>query len=49
VRFTGERPPGYLPNTDPLRTIDTSKLESLGWAPEVSLADGFRRTIESYL
>jgi nucleoside-diphosphate-sugar epimerase len=41
--------PGYLPNRDPARPIDTSKITALGWAPMTSLEDGFRRTIASYL
>ena len=28
--------------------LDTSRLESLGWKPEISLADGLRRTVESF-
>jgi UDP-glucuronate decarboxylase len=50
VRFGG--PPtraGYLPNRDPARPIDTSKIAALGWAPTTTLEDGFRRTIASYL
>jgi nucleoside-diphosphate-sugar epimerase len=41
--------PGYLPNRDPARAIDTSKITALGWTPTTTLADGFRRTIASYL
>jgi nucleoside-diphosphate-sugar epimerase len=41
--------PGYLPNRDPARPIDTSKIAALGWAPTTTLEDGFRRTIASYL
>ena len=28
--------------------LDTSRLESLGWKPAVSLSDGLRRTVESF-
>jgi UDP-glucuronate decarboxylase len=41
--------PGYLPNRDPARPVDTSKIAALGWAPTTNLEDGFRRTIASYL
>jgi nucleoside-diphosphate-sugar epimerase len=28
---------------------DIAKAQAIGWQPRTSLADGFRRTIESYL
>lgn len=28
--------------------INTEKLEKLGWAPEINVVDGFRRTVESF-
>jgi UDP-glucuronate decarboxylase len=40
---------GYLPNRDPARPIDTSRITGLGWVPTTTLEDGFRRTIASYL
>lgn len=50
VRVGGMPPrPGYLPNRDPARPIDTSKITALGWTPTTTLEDGFRRTIASYL
>lgn len=36
------------PNGSPTRTLDTSKMESLGWTPKVNLEDGLRKTIEWY-
>jgi nucleoside-diphosphate-sugar epimerase len=37
-------PPGYTPV---LESLDTERLRSLGWRPEVGLEDGVRRTLES--
>ncbi len=34
------------PNGNPLKTCDTSKINSLGWASKVSLEDGIMRTYE---
>lgn len=39
----------YLPNRDPARPVDVSKLRALGWTPAVSLREGFQRTIQSFL
>lgn len=40
---------GYLQSTISRNCPDTSRIGSLGWRPRTSLADGFKRTIESYL
>lgn len=37
-------PEGYTPVLD---SLDTERLRSLGWRPEVELEDGIRRTLES--
>ena len=37
-------PPGYAPV---IESLDTERLRSLGWRPEVGLEDGIRRTLES--
>ena len=29
--------------------LSTKRLESLGWKPEISLAEGLKKTIQSYL
>lgn len=39
----------YLPNRDPTRPVDVSKLRALGWSPMVGLREGFQRTIQSFL
>jgi len=46
-----ERPPGdnYLASAVARGCPDIAKAAALGWRPATSLADGFRRTIESYL
>ncbi|MEB3221129.1 MAG: NAD-dependent epimerase/dehydratase family protein [Candidatus Sericytochromatia bacterium] len=38
---------GYLPSTYSRLSADVSALSALGWRPEVTLEDGFRRTIEA--
>lgn len=50
VDYVGEKHvPGYIPTKIDRACPDTSKLRSLGWAPSVGIADGFRRTVLSYL
>lgn len=46
-----ERPPGdnYLASAVARGCPDIAKAAALGWRPATTLADGFRRTIESYL
>ena len=39
----GDPPPGYAPVID---SLDTSRLRSLGWRPQVALEDGIRATVE---
>lgn len=41
-------PSSYIPSTVLLSVPDTSKLRALGWKPYFSVADGFRRTIQSF-
>ncbi|MDR3164753.1 MAG: GDP-L-fucose synthase [Synergistaceae bacterium] len=37
------------PDGMPRRLVDSSKLSSLGWRPQITLEDGLRRTYEDYL
>ena len=39
----------YLQSPVKGNNINTSKLEELGWKPIISIDDGFKRTIDSYL
>lgn len=39
---------GYLQSPISRNCPDISRIKALGWAPKTSLADGFKRTIESY-
>ena len=42
-------PADYVPNRDPYRPVDISKIRALGWEPSTTrLREGFARTIESY-
>lgn len=47
ARFT---PPhaGYIASAVQRSAPDTTRLEALGWRPQTSVADGFKRTIEIY-
>ena len=36
------------PDGTPRKLLDVSKLRALGWRPTISLAEGIRRTVESY-
>ena len=37
------------PTAIPARRVDCTKLKSLGWAPKVGMAEGLKRTYDSYL
>lgn len=39
---------GYLPSSVSRCCPDTTKLEALGWSAEVSIEEGFKRTVASY-
>ncbi|MDB4887190.1 MAG: dTDP-glucose 46-dehydratase [Gemmatimonadetes bacterium] len=39
---------GYLKSTITRNCPDTTRVRALGWAPTTSVADGFRRTIQSF-
>jgi len=47
-RANVEQPADYVPNRDPFRPVDISKMRALGWEPSTGLHEGFARTIESY-
>ena len=36
------------PNGTPRKVMDVSRIKSLGWAPQISLVDGVRQTVEYY-
>ncbi len=38
----------YLKSPIPRNTPNVNKLKTLGWKPETTIVDGFRRTIDSY-
>jgi nucleoside-diphosphate-sugar epimerase len=40
---------GYIQSSVYKNLPDITKLKSLGWIPQISIEEGFRRTIESYL
>ena len=42
-RFLNEKPDGT-----PRKLADTTKLNNLGWSPDISLADGLRSTYKWY-
>ena len=44
-----EQSKDYLQSPIKGNSVDTSKLEKLGWKPSVSIEDGFNKTIRSYL
>ena len=44
-----EQSKDYLQSPVKGNSVDTSKLEKLGWKPSVSIEEGFKKTIRSYL
>lgn len=49
VRQAAGAPPAtYVPNRDPYRPVDISKIRALGWEPTTGLREGFTRTLHSY-
>lgn len=48
-RKAASNPAGYLQTTISRTVPDTTRLRHLGWKPSITLADGFRRTVDSYL
>ena len=48
IRYTGAQSPGYLPSKIARNCPDIAKARRLGWAPQVTVPDGFRRTIGSF-
>ena len=48
VRFARETRAGYLIARPDKRCLDVKKLMALGWRPEVSIEEGFVRTIASF-
>jgi len=50
VGFTGNLAwDASKPNGTPRKLLDSSRIHALGWAPKVGLADGIRRTYDSFL
>lgn len=49
VRRDGDLPAGYVPSPHARTVPDIAKVRSLGWAPETGVAEGFARTVRSYL
>lgn len=47
-RVVPVNPPGYLRTTVDRACPDTTRLRTLGWKPQVGVAEGFRRTVLSY-
>jgi len=37
------------PDGTPRKLMDVSKLKGLGWTPKISLEDGIKRVVESYI
>jgi nucleoside-diphosphate-sugar epimerase len=49
VKNIGMEAPGYIKSKISRNCPDISKVRRLGWEPTVSVVEGFRRTIRSYL
>jgi len=49
VRREGDVPAGYVPSPHARTVPDITKVRSLGWVPETAVAEGFARTVRSYL
>jgi len=49
VQGSVKRPRGYIESKISRTRPDISKIASLGWKPSMSIEEGFKRTIESYL
>lgn len=49
VRLNGAATGDAIPNKDPTRKLDTTKLRGLGWAPRFDIHNGFNRTFRSLL
>lgn len=49
VQRSAERPRGYIESKVSRTRPDITKISSLGWKPKMSIEEGFKRTIESYL
>jgi UDP-glucuronate decarboxylase len=47
VRTLASHDPASIVNQDPYHQLDTSKLMSLGWKPQVALREGFHRTLRT--
>lgn len=47
-RIGDAHPQGYLRTTVDRACPDTSKLQALGWKPQIGVNEGFRRTVLSY-
>jgi nucleoside-diphosphate-sugar epimerase len=49
VRVLSHERSDSIPNKDPARRIDVTKLRNLGWAPQFDIEIGFERTFRSLL
>jgi nucleoside-diphosphate-sugar epimerase len=47
VRTLASPDTASIVNQDPYHQLDTSKLMSLGWKPQVGLREGFHRTLRT--
>ena len=48
LEFNHDRDKNYMPSSVSRIVPDTSKLRKLGWCPNISLREGFSRTIKFY-
>ena len=49
VQFCQQNREGYIPSASSRACMNIEKIKKLGWKPHVSVAEGFKRMIESYL